>query len=305
MATAMQANGFWMGSAIPNTGTINFRVTVSDPDHAGRPINLRLYDNGVRIASARLPGASLVNWYPQAAARLGHYYYVEAYHDGWVYPAYGSPIWVEQPPVAEAGPVVYAPQNGSVTLNGSASWDPDGDALAYQWHGGNLVPDFGSRVIFNASSTLGETVVELTVTDTGGLTDTDTVSVITTDQPILSIVADGPETVGPGELITYTLTITNRGVNPAAQVVVTNTLPSGATYVSGSGGTLIPGNVISWTLGTLAENGGSAQVQYAVTAVGGIVNKNYSAFCTNCIPAVGTVQVRTNMADLYLPIIMK
>jgi len=310
MAVVMQANGSWMGSAIPNTGTINFTVTVHDPDYAGRPINLRLYNNGVQIASARLPGASLLNWYPQVPAQLGHYYYVEAYHDGWTYPAYTSPIWVEQPPNADAGDVAYAPQGGSVTLDGSASWDPDGDALAYQWQqlsgvGGTLDPDYGSRVTFNASPALGETIVGLTVTDTGGLTDADTVSVISTDKPILSIVAGGPETVGPGELITYTLTITNRGVSTATQVVVNNTLPERATYVSGSGGTLLPNNVVSWTLASLAKDGGTSQVQYAVTSVGGIINKDYNATCADCISAVGTVEVRTNMIDLYLPIIMK
>jgi uncharacterized repeat protein (TIGR01451 family) len=310
MAVVMQANGSWMGSAIPNTGTVNFKVTVYDPDHGGKAINLRLYDNGVRVASARFSGTTLRNWYPQVSAQLGHYYYVEAYHDGWLYPAYTSPIWVERPPTANAGAVVYAPQSGSVTLDGSASWDPDGDALAYQWQklsgAGNLaLPDYNAQVTFQASSTLGETsVINLTVTDTGGLTDADTVSVITTDKPILSIMADGPETVGPGELITYTFTITNRGVKQATWVEVNNTLPDGATYVSGSGGTLT-GNIVSWTLANLAENGGTAQVQYAVTAVGGVINKDYSTTCTGCISAVGSVEVRTNMKDLYFPIIMK
>jgi uncharacterized repeat protein (TIGR01451 family) len=167
-----------------------------------------------------------------------------------------------------------------------------------------LLPDYGVRVVFQASPTLGETLIKLTVTDTGGLAASDTVRVITTDKPILAIVAGGPEIVGPGERITYTLTITNRGVNPATGVVVNNTLPAGATYVSGSGGTL-SGNVVSWTLADLPANGGVAQVQYAVTSSLGVINKNYGATCSNCIPATGTVEVWTNASKLYFPLIIK
>ncbi len=304
MAVTMRANGAWMGSAVPNTGTLNFTVTVSDPDHRGRSLNLRLYDNGVRVASVRLQGASLINWYPRVSARLGHYYYVEAYHDGWTYPAYSSPVWVERPPVANAGPTMYVPPNGSVAVDGRGSSDPDGDALAYRWQPsiGSVSPDDAGRVFFDAPSAPGQGSIALTVTDPGGLTDVDSTTVVVTDKPILAIVAAGPEQTAPGELITYTLTVTNLGITAASQVVVSNKLPDGAIYVAG--GTL-SGDTVSWTLSDLPANNGMDQVQYAVTAVGGLVNDDYAATCGDCIPAVGSVAVWTNATKLYFPLIMK
>jgi hypothetical protein len=70
------------------------------------------------------------------------------------------------------------------------------------------------------------------------------------------------------------------------------------------GGTLL-GSVVSWTLDILHENGDVEQVQYAVTADGGLINKEYSATCDGCIPAVGTVAVWTNAEILYFPVIFK
>jgi uncharacterized repeat protein (TIGR01451 family) len=57
--------------------------------------------------------------------------------------------------------------------------------------------------------------------------------------------------VRPGELLTYTLTISNVGESIATGVVVTDTLPANTTFVSASdGGTFADGRII-WTIGTL------------------------------------------------------
>jgi uncharacterized repeat protein (TIGR01451 family) len=303
----MRANGYWMGSAIPETGNINFAITVYDPNHGGKPVNLALYDNGVWVANARLPGAQLVNWSPTLSAKLGHYYYVAAYHDGWHYPAYSSPIWVEHAPEANAGLAQMAAPGAVVSLNGSASWDPDGDALAYQWGqtSGAAVSwerDDLARAVFTAPATLGQLEFDLTVIDTGGLSDVDQTTVTVTDQPILSISKNGPRTTEPGELIAYTLTVTNDGITPATGVVITDAVPVGATYISG--GTLMPGHIVSWTTPSLAVSGGVTQVTFVVTSTKGIANSDYRVSSAEGVSAVGRETVFTNWRELYLPVIM-
>jgi uncharacterized repeat protein (TIGR01451 family) len=146
-------------------------------------------------------------------------------------------------------------------------------------------------------------VFRLTVTDPGGLSDTDTTEVTITEQPILAITKDGPVTVEPGKYITYTLAVTNSGITPATEVVITDAIPAGAQYVRG--GTLMPGNVVSWTRSTLAAGGGVTQVSFVVTTTQGIANGDYRVSCAEGMFAQGDVTVFTNFRKIYFPILMK
>ncbi len=305
LALVMQANGYWMGSAIPNSSTINFVITAYDPDPPPKPLRLALYNNGVRVASTSLFPNTVYRWTPTVSGMLGHYYYAEAYYDGWYFPAYSSPIWVERPPVAEAGPGQVVAPGMTVSLDGRQSWDPDGDALAYSWsrESGPAVSLDGAdsgRPTFVAPGTLGDIVFRLTVVDTGGLNDADTTVVTVTDKPVLSISKTGPATADPGEPITYVLTVTNHGRTEATNVTVTDVVPTGATYVSG--GTL-SGNLVSWTVPSLAASGGTQQLSFVVTAEGGLANWDYRAACAGCVSAVGLEIIFTNPHIYYLPIV--
>ena len=77
-------------------------------------------------------------------------------------------------PVANAGPDQVGVAAGTVTLDGSGSYDPDGDAITYQWSqiGGTAVTlsaPTAATTTFTAAA--GQTYVfRLTVTDSGGLT---------------------------------------------------------------------------------------------------------------------------------------
>ena len=87
------------------------------------------------------------------------------------------------PPVADAGADQVIEATGpltSVSLDGSASSDPDDDALTFEWK------DSSDTVIGNTAALAVELSVStemytLTVTDEGGLTATDTVSVTVQD----------------------------------------------------------------------------------------------------------------------------
>ena len=116
----------------------------------------------------------------------------------------------------------------------------------------------------------------------------------------LSVTKVGPGAALPGELITYTLTVTNRGVFPATDVVITDSLPVGSQY--GSGGTLLPGDVVSWAIPSLAA-GSSVQVQFAVSATQTITNADYRVSCAEGVSAAGDQAVITSVSHkIYLPL---
>ena len=95
------------------------------------------------------------------------------------------------PPVANAGPdQTVADSNGdglaTITLNGSASHDPDGSIVFYAWNeGATLLANTATATI---ELPVGTHTIMLTVTDNGGLNNTDTV-VITVSVPPAAIVA--------------------------------------------------------------------------------------------------------------------
>jgi hypothetical protein len=88
-------------------------------------------------------------------------------------------------PVANAGPdQTITDANGDgmevITFNGSASTDPDGTIVSYNWQkNGN---PFGNTASFSVIQPVGTHIVTLTVTDNQGATSTDTV-VVTINHP--------------------------------------------------------------------------------------------------------------------------
>lgn len=73
----------------------------------------------------------------------------------------------------------------------------------------------------------------------------------------LSVIkADNPDPVMAGNDLTYTITVTNTGPNDATTVVLTDTLPSGVTFVSASPGcSFAAPNTVICSLGTIPVGG--------------------------------------------------
>ncbi|MEN3009922.1 MAG: PKD domain-containing protein, partial [Candidatus Bipolaricaulaceae bacterium] len=83
-----------------------------------------------------------------------------------------SPLVVNQPPVAVFTYSPAVPKVGqTVIFNGTASYDPDGTIVAYQWDlDGDGVPDQSGPVVAWAYGAAGAYAVTLTVTDNRGAT---------------------------------------------------------------------------------------------------------------------------------------
>ncbi|MEX2156255.1 MAG: PKD domain-containing protein [Gemmatimonadales bacterium] len=78
----------------------------------------------------------------------------------------GKDVGPNQPPVAAAGGP-YTTNTGAVSFDGSASSDPDGDALTYSWDFGDGENGRGARPMHTYRAT-GSFTVRLTVTDARG-----------------------------------------------------------------------------------------------------------------------------------------
>src|SRR5207244_4571492 len=71
--------------------------------------------------------------------------------------------------------------------------------------------------------------------------------------PALTISKAAPASVVPGQNLTYTITYGNTGNGDATGVLIQDTVPSGAAFVSATGGGTIAGGVVSWNIGSRSE----------------------------------------------------
>lgn len=106
------------------------------------------------------------------------------------------------PPIADAGPdqtvECTSPAGTAATMDGTGSSDPDSDPLTFFWADTGIVFDDPSIPTPSATFPLDTTTVTLTVTDAGGLNDTDTtdINVVDTTPPTLTVTAS-PSSLWP------------------------------------------------------------------------------------------------------------
>ena len=116
----------------------------------------------------------------------------------------------------------------------------------------------------------------------------------------LNKVASAP-LVMPGDLITYTLTITHdSGINPTTNVVLNDTIPGGASFVSATSPYTHVGNVIQWDFSSLAPMQVASVdmiVQVDSSARGSITNTTYSVHSDQVATVYGTPVV-TSLGEL-------
>ena len=157
------------------------------------------------------------------------------------------------PPVANAGPDQIGSISGTMTLDGSASYDPDGDPITYQWtqlSGPTVVLATPTAAKTTFTSVSGQAYVfKLTVTDTGGLSSSATTRVASGSAASATIVRfdANPSTITAGQSSTLTWL-----VQGATSVSIDN----GVGNVAATGSTTVtPATTTTYTLTAVAPAG--------------------------------------------------
>jgi outer membrane protein OmpA-like peptidoglycan-associated protein/uncharacterized cupredoxin-like copper-binding protein len=171
-------------------------------------------------------------------------------------------------PVANAGPDQVGATSGTMTLDGSASYDPDGDAITYAWSqiGGPAVTlATPTAVKTTFTSVAGQTYVfKLTVTDTGGLSSSATTRVSSATATSATVVRFDatPSTINAGQSSTLAWV-----VQGATSVSISN----GVGNVAATGSTTVtPATTTTYTLTAVAP-AGNVTATATVTVNPGVV----------------------------------
>jgi uncharacterized repeat protein (TIGR01451 family) len=182
----------------------------------------------------------------------------------------------------------------STTL--TATLDQGNDA-AFVWAFGDGELGSGS-VVSHTYASGGTYTAVVTAANPAGTISATTMVTVVLPPPDLAIAKSGPSAATAGDPITYTLTVTNTGAGDAADLLVTDTLPTHAHYVSG--GALHIG-VVSWTL-PLLEAGHHASFQLVVTATETITNADYGVWASGGYSATGEIPVATVVTAACEPV---
>lgn len=130
------------------------------------------------------------------------------------------------------------------------------------WNLGDIAPDDSVTVTYQAKIDANQAAGTYTNTATATSENADQVSA-TSDVEVrvseLTIEKSNnvPTFTNPGHTVTYTVKVTNTGTAEATGVVLTDTLPAGFSFVTGSASTTpdsVVGQVITWNVGDLAAS---------------------------------------------------
>jgi uncharacterized repeat protein (TIGR01451 family) len=136
----------------------------------------------------------------------------------------------------------------------------DNQLICYDWTADEVVLQYSTRVDAGvALDTALNTTIASSLSAPGAKPALVNTPVFVTGVE-LSVVQSGPTRVSPGFPITYTLTVANAGAAAAANVNVQAQLPLGARHVAG--GVLLPNNVVSFTVPSLA-GGAETRLNYS------------------------------------------
>lgn len=169
--------------------------------------------------------------------------------------------------VQNPAPVLsYPPATQAVAFNGSLTVQPnaasDNGTVTYTVQPGHglttaLTVDANGVVSISNAQPAGQHTVTILATDNCGAFSEASFTLLVAAQPAdLSVsIADSPDPVVEGNFLTYTITVSNLGGGAATNVVLNDSLPAGASFVSASSGCVFDANsaVVSCQIGNLAN----------------------------------------------------
>jgi probable HAF family extracellular repeat protein len=158
-----------------------------------------LWENGVMVdLNTLLPANS--NWELTSARFINDNQQVvgEGLYEGqaaWYLLSLADGEIENRAPVASAGNDQVIMCNGLVTLDGSASNDPDGDDISFEWFNGNV--SLGTQAILEVELPRGTHTLTLRVSDARGASSEDSVTVVVSADTLPPVVlCPNAETVG-------------------------------------------------------------------------------------------------------------
>jgi OmpA family len=182
----------------------------------------------------------------------------------------------DTPPVANAGPNQIGVPPGLITLNGSGSYDADGEPLTYSWQQiyGPSVAISGANAAIATFTAAADTTYSfrLTVTNPGGLFSTATTTVKTTSPtaPQITSFTASPATITAGGTSTLSWTVTGASSVSISPNIGTVNAQSGSTTVS-------PTQTTTYTL-TATSSSGSVHASVVVTVTSSTVGPQIVRF---------------------------
>ena len=187
-----------------------------------------------------------------------------------------------------AGVVVATPNNAFTTCTGGTLTAVSGSGII-SYTGGTVAAGATCTISVDVTGTTAGQFVNTTGVLTSSLgnsgTASDTLTIVTPAADLSISKIASPNPTEAGQTLTYSVTVSNAGPFDATNVVVTDTLPAGTTFISTSGCAEDPNGIPTCTVGTIVA-GGSAQ--YTITTT---VDPGATGTLTN------TISVTSDIAD--------
>ena len=111
---------------------------------------------------------------------------------------------------------------------------------------------------------------------------------------------DAPDPLRVGQLLTYTLTVSNTGASTATGVMITDTLPAGLTFVAAPGCAFSAGTV-TCDVGTVAGGATVARTITVTPTIWGTILNSASVDSTETAPVVVQATTTVTPYTVYLP----
>ena len=156
------------------------------------------------------------------------------------------------------------------------SSDPSGtvSGSTVTWNVGTLDPAGSSELTLTVKGTVGGAKENVaTASSSGNTLQPEARATTTILVPALTVAKEGRAAMFVGSQATYTLTAANAGDAPLTGVTITDTIPSGLTYVSSSPAGTESGSTVTWDIGDLAVGAtSSVTVTLEGESVGTVTN---------------------------------